>query len=466
MALWRAWWGAMRLLRGAFSRRRTFLWFATVVAGMTVRTESLGVTSIVRALHLKPSVYGALVDSFHSSAVQLERLTSLWTRAVLWLHPAPLRVNGRRVLVGDGLKAPKRGKKMPAVKLLHQQSGCNTKPQFIMGHSLQAVSLLVAAAGSVFAVPLAARIHEGLIFCNADRRSLLDKMLALLGSIALGEPFYFVADAYYAAGKLAAGLLAGGNHLITRVRSNAIAYTVPPPPRRQGRGRPRRYGRKLRLKSLLANPKLMRAAQSPVYGEQQVTIQYRVRDLLWRPTGQLVRFLAVHHPTRGDCLLLCTDLSLEPLEIIRLYGLRFKIEYGFKCAVHLIGSFAYHFWMAEMKPIRRTSGDQHLHRASTEYRAAVERKLHAYHVFVQAGIVAQGRLQYLAAAHPQAVWSAFGSWLRTIRPGLAPSERVVANALRESLPEFLSDTADGDSLAKFIVERQDREKLHQVRSAA
>jgi len=26
------------------------------------------------------------------------------------------------VLVGDGIKAPKRGKKMPGVKLLHQQS--------------------------------------------------------------------------------------------------------------------------------------------------------------------------------------------------------------------------------------------------------------------------------------------------------------------------------------------------------
>jgi hypothetical protein len=33
-----------------------------------------------------------------------------------------VRVNGRLILVGDGIKAPKRGKKMPAVKLLHQQS--------------------------------------------------------------------------------------------------------------------------------------------------------------------------------------------------------------------------------------------------------------------------------------------------------------------------------------------------------
>jgi hypothetical protein len=52
MSLWIAWWEAIRLLRPAFSRLRSFMWFATAVAGLTVRTELLGVTSIVRALKL------------------------------------------------------------------------------------------------------------------------------------------------------------------------------------------------------------------------------------------------------------------------------------------------------------------------------------------------------------------------------------------------------------------------------
>jgi hypothetical protein len=97
----------------------------------------------------------------------------------------PVRVNSRLVLVGDGVKIPKRGKKMPAVKLLHQQSESNTKPEYIMGHSLQAVSLLVHAAQSVFAVPLAARIHEGLVWSNRDKRTLLDKMLGLLQTVSI-----------------------------------------------------------------------------------------------------------------------------------------------------------------------------------------------------------------------------------------------------------------------------------------
>jgi hypothetical protein len=162
------------------------MWFATIVAGMTVRTELLGVTSIVRALNLRPNLYNLLRKHFHSSAVKLDRLSALWVQAVLRLFPSPVSVNGRLVLVADSIKAPKRGKKMPAVKLLHQQSESNTKPEYIMGHSMQAISLLVNAAERVFAVPLAARIHEGLVWCNADKRTLLDKMLGLLGILNVG----------------------------------------------------------------------------------------------------------------------------------------------------------------------------------------------------------------------------------------------------------------------------------------
>jgi hypothetical protein len=464
--LWAIWWNAILLLRPAFSRLRTFMWFATAVAGLTVRVELLGVTSIVRALNLRPGLYTKLLDHFHSSGVDLDRLSALWAQVVLQLFPGLVRVNNRLVLVGDGIKTPKRGKKMPAVKLLHQQSESNTKPEYIMGHSMQAVGLLVHAANSVFSVPLAVRIHEGLVWSNRDKRTLLDKMLGLLDILAIKAPFYFVADAYYAAGKMVSGLLDQGNHLVTRVKSNAVAYAPAPPKKGKTRGRPKLYGKKIKLKSLLADSKSMQQVASPVYGERNVTLRYRVCDLLWRPAGRLVRFVAVIHPTRGACILMCTDTSLSAVDIIRLYGLRFKIEHSFKQATRQIGSFAYHFWMKDMIPLRYRNGNQYLHRKSADYRSRVKRKMRAYHAFIQAGVVAQGLLQYLAVAAPKLVWDSFGSWLRTIRPGIPPSELVVAEALRQTLPDFLLTPSKSNSLSKFIAERQNAQNMRIFRLAS
>ena len=48
------------------------------------------------------------------------------------------------------------------------------------------------------------------------------------------------------------------------------------------------------------------------------------------------------------------------------------------------------------------------------------------------------------------MWRFFGSWLRTENHALAPSELVVAHALRNSLPDFLLSLPYSDILKKFL----------------
>jgi hypothetical protein len=255
--------------------------------------------------------------------------------------------------------------------------------------------------------------------------------------------------------------------VVSSAKRNAVGYLpYGGTPTKKMRGRPRLYGQKIKLSTLFENPDAMQTAESPVYGEKGVVLKYRFIDLLLRPRAIKVRFVAVIHPTRGSSLFVSTDLSLHPVEIIRLYGLRFKIEVSFKQALRTLGSYAYHFWMMSMTPLRKASGDQYLHRKSDRYRNKVRRKLNAYHRFIQIGLIAQGLLQFLAVSCPALVWAHFNSWIRTIRPGIPPSEFVTSIALRNSFPEFLSGSSQNAIFTKFLIKRLDFSKSKNIRLAA
>ncbi|MCI0441110.1 MAG: IS4 family transposase, partial [Chloroflexi bacterium] len=177
---------------------------ALVLLGLCVRSELAGVTSIVRALWLQPRAYRRLLHLCHTPALDLEKLTAGWIRLALRLF-RPVRLGSRIVFVADGIKVPKEGRKMPAVKKLFQQSENNSKPTFIFGHSFEAVGMLVQGAlGQVACVPLLSRIQEGLVFSNRDKRTLLDKFVRLFLSITslLDQPAVVVADALYCTQKV------------------------------------------------------------------------------------------------------------------------------------------------------------------------------------------------------------------------------------------------------------------------
>jgi hypothetical protein len=433
-----------------------------VLVAWVARPDLLGVTSFVRASFLDPATYHPLLGFFHSGALPLGPLLAAWVKLAMSLF-SPVSEGGYVVFVADGLKVGKEGRKMPAVKSLHQESANNSKAEYIMGHSFQVLSLLVAdVAGQVVAVPLLARICEGVVWKRSGQRKsqlakLADMFLEVTG--LAGVRALLVADAYYASRTVIDPLLTQGHQLVSRVRKNAVAFEPAPVPKRRGRGRPKKYGRKVRLRDLFKGWQSFGEAPSPVYGERDITIQYRSVDLLWRPVGRLIRFVLVKHPTRGNLILLCTALELDPLAVIKIYGLRFKIEVSFRQALHTLGGYAYHFWMMAMTPLRRGDGDQHMERRSVPYQQDVARKLDAYHRYVQLACIVQGLLQHLAINFGPTVWATFRDWLRTMKTALIPSEMVTARALRACLPQYLLDTSGEHELKKFILDRADYDRI-------
>lgn len=453
MELWTKFMDLVNCLRASCGRQRSFFWIVVVLIGFMIKFDFDGVTSLARGAWLLPNYYTCMLNIFYSNAVDLNKLKKLWVRLILTKFTSILRINGRLLIIGDGIKVAKEGKKMPGVKMLHQDSENNSKASFIMGHSAQVVSLLVRGLCGFISVPLTAEIHEGFNFNTKKKLTLLDKMFDMLIRLELAEPFYFIADKYYCSGRFLKQLIASGNHIVTMMKRDAVGYDeavlVLNKP-----GRRKKYGDKIKLFSLFDLPDI-RFISAPMPNDPSVIVEYYVFKLIWKPLGSLAQFILVKHPDKGNAIVMTTDLLMAPLDAIACYGIRFKIEVMFKQAVHQIGTFMYHFWIKQMAPTKRYKKERILQFAPKEFKAKVIRKQRAYHLFMQLGCIAQGLMQYLAIHHTQAVWSHFGTWLRTIRNTVVPSEKVVSLAMSKTYFAFLADVQTESIFKKFIHKRID-----------
>ena len=108
----------------------TATYFIVVVVGFITREDGYGVTSFVRALNLPGSCYNGLFNFFKKSSIKINALERKW-----W-HIAnetcvPFTVEAKMVLIIDGTKVLKEGKRMPSIKKLGQSSEDQTKPTYI-----------------------------------------------------------------------------------------------------------------------------------------------------------------------------------------------------------------------------------------------------------------------------------------------------------------------------------------------
>lgn len=71
------------------------------------------------------------------------------------------------------------------------------------------------------------------------------------------------------------------------------------------------------------------------YGETK-KLEIRFLELVWQAIREKLRFVLINDDT-GTFILICSDLSMSPEEIVELYAYRFKIEVTFKMVKHIIG---------------------------------------------------------------------------------------------------------------------------------
>jgi hypothetical protein len=434
-------------LSDPFARQATFHWFVIAVVGLLVRLDHHGVSSTIRWLQIRPDAYESFLAFFRSKALRLPELLRDWQLLVA-ARSARRTSTGAVVLLGDGIKVAKEAERMPGVKKLHQSSDNSAKPPWIFGHHFGVVGMVLGAGEKSFCVPLAGELHEGAPalrtlqgkpaprVAGAEKTTIVSLMGDLVATVAanLGERCLVVLDAYFAVGDpfrmaQAAGPDEGERrlHVLTRAKSNAVAYEDP---HYCGRGRPpTTYGRKLKLQTLFTT---RRDAFEPItvraYDEVK-TVSVLCLDLLWKPIGEKLRFVLVQDQAQ-TCILICSDFALPPQEIVELYACRFKIEGTFKTIKHLIGGFAYHFWTSAWPDAAgRALGVEQLQQLPEPAQRLIADAMNAIEAFVNIALIATGMLQLLAIDCTEQIRKRHRWWLRTYSSEV-PSEEMVKTILQ------------------------------------
>ena len=117
--------------------------------------------SVIRDLVLNPGCYDSLLHFFRASSWSLEDIRKRWFSAVRLY--APLYKEGNyHILVGDGVKQSKEGRRMPGVKKLFQESENSAKPEYIHGHMFGGLGILAGSVRNWACIPLSIRLHDGL----------------------------------------------------------------------------------------------------------------------------------------------------------------------------------------------------------------------------------------------------------------------------------------------------------------
>jgi hypothetical protein len=146
--------------RLCFTRKASYNWFIIITMGCIVSNDSWGVTSIVRDLNIDYRLYQTMLNFFRSKAWNLEDLINRWIN-ILIDNATIIKENGYTLLIGDGVKQSKEGKRMPGVKKLHQESENSTKPEYIFGHMFGAIGVLIGNKSKKYCTPISIRIHDG-----------------------------------------------------------------------------------------------------------------------------------------------------------------------------------------------------------------------------------------------------------------------------------------------------------------
>lgn len=440
-------WQILLTFRSVFIHQSSFLWFCAIVIGLAAGADDIGgLTCIARNLGMTERGYSGLVRFFDTHSKRLRATQMAWISLAMQIFDQPVTIASRLLIIADGTKATKVGRKMPGVIGLKDTAN----DSWIRGHQFEQLCLLVRGAANLFPVPLATTLLTGF----DDGKSLSERCTDFILRYPQLRGCLIVGDAWYSKSKIIIELArSGAIAMVTRLAKNAVAYEpyIQDPFSAPRRGRRRKYGKKLKLSESFDGP-----METWIILDNQgnpMKVRGWCRDLLWKPLKMMVRFVGVEHPEKGRMILVSSDITIGPTDIAQSYVYRFWIEVSFHTAKSLLGGFRYRFWTKAMERLSTFPQELVLSNLPIKSARKIIKKVQAIEMFITCASIAQGLLVYLSIYHADAVASGSRFWLRTKRGGIA-CERIAAAHVKIMLRNLGKASPDASPLEKFIAQKQ------------
>lgn len=264
-------------------------------------------------------------------------IDELWCALVCKLIDPLLPADQPWLVAVDDTTAHKFGKHVAfAGKFRDAVHSTSAQTVFHWAHNWVVLCLLVpipATRGRFFHIPISLRLYKKEADCASrsefrTRLQLAAEMIQRLREWLPHREIQLVADGAYAAKELACAL-PPGVPLISRLRSDAALYELPPARRKKQRGRPRAKGARLpSLKNIARHAQFSRHFVWR-YGRKELVLLHSF-VCLWYTVARCspIRVVIVRDPSghEHDDYFFSTDPNLSATAIVQAYAARWGIE--------------------------------------------------------------------------------------------------------------------------------------------
>jgi hypothetical protein len=209
--------------------------------------------------------------------------------------------------------------------------------KFIYGHLWVTLSAIARHKNfGTIGLPLLARMYvkakdiknAGLFFQSKTEQAVELSKWAYNCCKSLQKRLWIVTDGGFTRASFLKPVVKTGAVIVTRLRKDAVFYAELKQPKKRKRGRPRKYGKRIKLADIVNSFDGWFKIRAIVYGKQE-SKDVKVFKALYKPAGCMVQVLIVRESKSSFRAFMCTDLEACAVEILEAIADRDAIEQNF-----------------------------------------------------------------------------------------------------------------------------------------